>query len=84
MSLSEEYSALMRKQIKEENDLAQKYAKYKIGTQFIINGYLYKVVEIFPEEGTFQAIVIKYILSSPDGYGEKWINEEDLNNFERV
>ena len=77
MSLTKEYKEMFARHTKEEDDLAHKYAKHKIGSFVKIKGKKWIVSSVFPEEQNDGSVEVMYVLHR---YGEKdlWIVEEEI------
>lgn len=77
MSLTEEYREMFDRQTREQDELAEKYAKHKIGSKINISGKQYFVAAVFPEE-YIDDVQVMYILKRK-GEEDLWIAEKDLD-----
>lgn len=76
---TKEYKNMFRKHTQEENALAEKYAKFKIGKSFLIKDKKFTITECFPEEQNDGTPEVRYILVCDDKKEKDvWMLERDL------
>lgn len=76
---TKEYKNMFRKHTQEENALAEKYAKFKIGKSFLIKDKKFTITECFPEEQNDGTPEVRYILVCDDKEEKDvWMLERDL------
>ena len=77
MSLTEEYKKMFARQTREQDNLAKKYAKHKVGSKVTLEEKEYIVSAVFPEEQNDDTVEVMYVLRRQNEK-DVWILESEL------